>query len=205
MNKQRKYLLVTIAVLSVILTALCGVAYAKYVETTELPGSITISAKLAHSIEVLESKANRNDDGSYTLQAGSAVTSNSYILIPGLDVPKDPYVKITGKTSIEAYVFIEVKDTFDNGSGVTYELMDHWKKLNIDGKNVYVYCIGDEPVKVTDETEGLDKIQILKDDIIEVSQHLNLTGAETLEFYASIGQVAAGNTAEEVYQSITTP
>ena len=55
--------------------------------------------------------------------------------------------------------------------GLSYDMADCWAKLDgVTGKNggaVYVYC--DEtknPVIVTNETQGLDKIFILKNNII---------------------------------------
>ena len=201
MSKQmrtRKRLLVTIAVLSIFLASLCGVAQAKYIHTAQLQGSVTVKADLGE-VTVKEHQAIRKADGSYEL-GSEEVTSNSYILIPGLDVPKDPFVTVTNKSPIEAYVFVEVVSTLGE-SAITYEIdTDNWTELGITGKNsgkVYAYK---NPVSA-----NIGPIYILKDNHVTVGQkllHMDTTDLG-LTFYASMGQVAAGNTQADVYNSIT--
>lgn len=196
-----------------ILALLCGLigsTYAKYVKQQTLEGTVTIKANLG-KIELREHKAVRQEDGSYTLDKNSEVVANSYILLPGLDIPKDPFVRITDKTPIEAYVFVEVVSGLA-GSAVTFEVdvydadsnpNGNWIKLSgVTGKNggtVYVYK---ETV-----TSDIGPIHILKGNTVTVGQKL-LHGKMNdldLKFYACMGQTAAGADAAEVYNALFAP
>ena len=173
MGKTRSRLILLVAVLSVILGSLIGGVAAKYIWSTELSGRITFSAKLAQSITLQEHQALQRQDGSYGLQPTKIVTENSYVLLPGLDVPKDPFIVVKGKTPIEAYLFLEVKDLLGS-SALSYSLTDSWESLgNINpddsGVTVYVYK---QPL-----TEGFSEepIHILSGDQITVSHTLKPT------------------------------
>lgn len=190
---QRQRLLVAIVLLSTILVGLCGVAYAQYRQTITISDSgnkLTITADIG-SISVWEHKAMRQTDGTYQLGA-DVVSGNGYLLIPGVDLPKDPYVSVTKTSTIEAYVYIRVAS--DLPDTVTFTLADCWKPVaGYDG--VYVYCQDSDPVKVTGNAE----VQILKDNTIYVSQYYNGGAACTLQFTAYLYEVAAGNSAASVY------
>lgn len=151
-----------------VLGSMVGVALGKYIHSTELEATVTFSAKLADSIVLEEHEAVRQSDGSYKLDNTKTVTSNAYTLIPGLDVPKDPYITIKNKTPLDAYLFVEVVDTLDVHTNtddstfapVTYHMTDNWMLLK-DGENpvagkhggtVYVYTAdGTNAAAVNDE------------------------------------------------------
>ena len=130
------FLLLIIAV-----SVLIGSAVGKYRRSFTLEqATVTFTAKLAESVTLQEHKANRQPDGSYELDENSTVAEIEYTLIPGLDVPKDPYVTITGKTPIDSYLFVEVVDETSNGA-ISYAMSDKWKALSLTGKHdgaVYV-------------------------------------------------------------------
>jgi hypothetical protein len=111
--KQKKSRLMMAAVAVILLAVLISSAIGKYVTTVSVPGKVTFTAKLAGSMVLQEHKAERNADGSYTLTEQIATADengyfNGYDLIPGLDIPKDPHIVITGKTDVKAYLFVEV-------------------------------------------------------------------------------------------------
>lgn len=190
-QRQRRRLIITIAALSLILTTLCGVVQAKYIANRQVGGSVTILAQLG-TIALQEHEAVRQADGSYKLNE-ELVTTNAYFLMPGVDVPKDPYVVISDKTPIEAYVYIKVESTLPDT--VQYSLAGHWKAVT-GCTGVYVYAPGGTPKAVTEN----GTIQILTNDTLTVSQKYSGNDWVELNFTAYLYQTAAGDTPEAVYK-----
>ena len=186
-------------IFAVLLTSMLGgAAYAKYTTQLHASGSVNINANLG-TINILESKANRNGDGSYTLDTNNPVTSNSYLLLPGLDIPKDPYVTAV-VNAIPVYIFVEIVSSLD-GSAVSYEIDDeNWMKISDvpnngkHGGTVFVY-IGDGNTAKQVSNEEIN-VSILQDKIVKIGEDLKADGNKTtglgLTFYACMGQVAAG-------------
>lgn len=198
----RNWLIAAIALELVVLLSLSGVVYAKYVAEKKLNGTITIHAELG-KIALYEHKANKNASGQYELNTDETVSGNTYdTVIPGLDIPKDPYIEITDKTEIPAYVFLLVHET-DWPNTMGYQLEEHWKLLS-GYDNVYVYADHDGPIKVTGDIET---IKIIKNDVIIVSQEYIGPDEANLTFSACMGQVGTKGdntdmTANDVYSFI---
>ena len=196
MDKVRVRLILLVAVLSVILGSLIGGVAAKYIWSTEFSGKVTFSAKLAESIVLLESEAIKNNDGSYTLNTAKPVSENSYTLLPGLDIPKDPYITVHRKTPIAAYLYVEVVESKDYREGILqYSLDDRWKKLDIAGKNggqVYVYMNEGKtaPLAISNDPEDFT-VNILKGQTLTVSQELkSALSSNALTFYGLMAEAA---------------
>lgn len=197
-------LLPCLFLMAFLLSCACiGTALAKYVTQAELKGTVTISADLG-SIAVLEHEAIRNPDGSYSL-GDKTTAENTYYLLPGLDIFKDPFVRIAGKTEtceIGAYVYLVMDTNFTpSATGVSFTLLDCWKELD-DHDNVYVYSdTNGDPITVTKDMD----IYILKDNKVWVSQKLNtnIDGTLNLNFSAVMKQVIDGKTAKEIYEDTT--
>lgn len=208
-------------ILTLLLLSLTSFAVGKYFQTASVSGSVTFSTNLADSIVLRESKLIPKDEGGYTLSSSDYVESGTqnYILIPGLDVPKDPHIIVSGKTSVAAYLFVEVASSVDPGT-LIYSVNAYssenaggvWKDLNLTGKNggkVFVYTGGGEnPLKLT--TDLPNPVYILKEDVngntITVSQHLlhqsTDDGSDLLAFYASMGDVALSDSTNSVSDEI---
>ena len=173
-----------------------GTTYAKYVTQKTLEeNTVTITADIG-TIVLQESKANRQPSGAYTLDTANPVAENSYVLIPGLDIPKDPHVVITKPDALPVYVYVEVVDGLGANPGVTYG-MSKWTKLaGVTGPNggtVYYY---------NSEIKDSQLISILDDNKVSVSQYLNKSISNyKLTFYAYMYQTAAGSDAAEVYKA----
>lgn len=210
MDKVRVRLILLVAVLSVILGGLIGGVAAKYTWSTEITGTVTFSAKLAEGILLKEHKAGKNLDGSYTLDANTEVSTNAYTLLPGLDIPKDPFITVSGKTPIEAYLFVEVAESADLDTDIlSYTLDDHWTPLSVSGKNggnVYVYN------SILDGSSADLTVNILKGRTLTVSQKLKTAKAtNALTFYGFMAETAAAEKgtmtfaehAAKVYQTMT--
>lgn len=194
-KRSLQILVVVLSIILIFLSATAGVM-AKYVTEKTFTGSVTIKADLGN-IAVQEHKAVRQNDGSYVLGT-EVVTENAYTLIPGLDVPKDPFVTVTNKSSIPVYVFLKIEtDTLPNT--VTYQLESCWK--TVDGyAGVYVYSDDNGPIAVKADCT----ISVLQNDTVYVSQDLkgSISGSVTLSFSASMGQTAAGADASAVYTAL---
>ena len=121
MNKK-SYLMIASVLLAVILIIglVVGLSSAKYKTEKHLTGDVKFTVKLADKILIQEHEAVRQDDGSYVLN-DNIVVEQSYMLMPGVDVPKDPFITVEGKTPIPAYLYVEVVEKIivvENGKEV---------------------------------------------------------------------------------------
>ena len=207
MKKLQKWLPGFLIFAVLLVSMLGGAAFGKYIYSEKLGGKVTITANLG-TITLLEHEAIRDPKlGSYSLGT-KEVTSNTYTIIPGLDIPKDPFVTVDKASPIPVYVFVEVVSAL-NGSAVSYEVDEYhatknpngkWIKIGGDGyegKNggtVYIYTGGGEvPKQIANEDFTA---YILKDNLVMVGQKLNakdkIQANLGLTFYACMGEVAAG-------------
>ena len=199
--KKRKFPL-TIILIFVLLGVLIGSTAAKYIYSEDLSAKVTFTAELADALLVQEHEAVRQPDGSYKLNTNLLPTEekqgNSYELLPGLDVPKDPFVTVVNKTPIGAYLYIEVIDT-TNGA-ITYEIdADKWTKLSITGREIYVY---EDGTILTNKNCPTEAILILKDNKVTVSQTLltkNTEAADILTFSAYLYEVHDDKNPTEIF------
>lgn len=194
---------------AVLLTALLlaclatGIA-AKYIRSVTWQSVVTFSADLAKSIELYEHEAEKQPDGSYKL-TDEKVTGNTYTVMPGVDIPKDPCITIEGKSAIDAYLYIEVSDDISSVTGVyiTYALEEHWMLLeNVTGKQggkVYVYSEDGTNPTVLDEAFSKETIGILKDNTVTVSHHTQNLPEFSMKFHGYMAQCIEGKTAAEVF------
>ncbi len=192
--KFRTWVLILLA----LLISLSGFAAGKYFKTISQDYTVEFTAKLADEFYLKEHIALRQEDGSYTL-GDTYVPVNEkqeYILIPGLDIPKDPHIVINGKsTHIPAYLFLEVVDNMivdkDGNKLLEYDLESFWiptkLKTSDRGGTFYVYGNPDtkEPIEIKESHTESNPIRILQNNEITVSQRL-LSGVNTgsLTFYA---------------------
>lgn len=184
MNKKRRiaFLLAVLFCLS----AVTFVAVAKYIKDIPFTGNVTFKADLVETFTLTETKAVRQTSGSYIL-SGEQVTQNSYILMPGVDVPKNPMVKITGKTAVPAYLYVEVCSNLP--ATVTYAIVSHWKDLGITGPHggkVYVYT------SVLDGNTKNLTLPIIDKEILYVSDTLDRGTTATMTFYGYMAQQVSG-------------
>lgn len=204
-------LLLVILVLSVI--AGTGQVSAKYTTTITHKGTLRIKTSLAKDVQIQEHKANRQSDGSYAL-TDQLVHKNEYILIPGLDIPKDPHILITEKTPIEAFLFLEVVNK-TGSSAISYTVDDeHWQETNFTPKNkngtVYLHIgTDDKPLILGENTPDSYTVPILKNDTVEVSQKLlsnPVDETNPLEFYVYlIEKNTTASTPEQAYGGYPKP
>lgn len=184
MNKNRRiaFLLAVLFCLS----AVTFVAVAKYIKDVPYTGNVTFKANLAKNFTLIETEAERQTDGTYSLTE-SETSENSYTLMPGVDVPKNPMVKIEGKTAVPAYLYVEVCSNLPDT--VTYAIVSHWTDLGITGPHggkVYVYT------SVLDGTVKDLTLPIIDEEILHVSDKLSHTTTATMTFYGYMAQQVSG-------------
>lgn len=204
MNKQniKKAGVLLAACLLVAALALLAIAdlRAKYVTTVDLTGAVRFTADLAVDVTLLEHKAERNSDGSYKLHTTETVATNTYVVMPGVDIPKDPTITITTKSAIPAYLYVEIVD--NSPSSVTYTLDDEWEPLAIPGRTVYLYNYDGAYNFPPEDAEGNITINIIKSQVITVGQAYDPAAAPSnfnIKFYAYLIQRQDGKTATDVF------
>ena len=146
------------------------------------------------SFTLWEHKAEDTDgDGVYTLDNSTEVTSNSYNILPGVNIPKDPTVDVVGLEE-HAYLYIKVTSTLP--TGLTYTIDSaNWTALSgYDG--VYVYGGSNAEnniVKATNAAPETFEATILTGNQIMVADNYSGTSdGITLSFDAYMVQ-ATGN------------
>lgn len=195
-NKKRITLIVCFLVVLILALATGGV-FSKYKETVNL-NSVNLqvsSGKLASVFSLQEHKAVQNADGTYELGT-DVVTSNSYRVLPGVALPKDPYFTLKKQTEIEAYLYVEIINNLGS-KDLSYSLTNDWKALEVKGDNggdVYVYS-----KKITKDFDD-KKIYILKDNKITVTNaNKSDLGEVNVSFYGYLAQASLANTAKDVF------
>ena len=191
-SKLHITILVITAVLAVLLVV--GGAYAKYIKDVPVSGNITVSADLAGSFELFEHEAVRDAlTGNYTL-GENEVVSNSYTLIPGSDVPKDPTIRITDKSAIDAYLYVEIVSTLD---GVTFEIADGWTPISAkDGRVVYVYN-----TKINSSNMPNGEIQIINNNLFKVTDQIKFKAHQVITFHAYMAQAVGTQNAADTFNA----
>lgn len=137
--------------------------------------------------------------GAYTL-TDEIVDGNEYKVLPGVDLPKDPYLNIIGKTEVAAYLYVEIVDGLGEDSPLSYEPASCWKDTGLTGSNggkIYVYVDANDAAILVKEDI---KVEILKDNMIAVADDADLGDAElALDFYGYLAQASAGEDAAAAF------
>lgn len=173
---------------------------AKYVTSITLTGSVDFSPLLATDLTLQEHVAERKADGSYQLKTTTAaVNQNAYKVMPGVDIPKDPFITVTERTTVPGYLYVEVIDSLPDT--VTYRLTNNWSLLSgVTGKNggsVYVYVGSDLTVSPTTRT-----IEILNGNIVTVSDQY-AGESFSLSFYAYLYKKNENETASATFARVS--
>ena len=210
-SKKLNITVLLVVALFLIVLGIIGVGVgAKYKKTVELNTEVTFTADLAKTITLTEHTVSKKSDGSYTLtDAIEADGKNEYLVLPGVDIPKDPAITITEKSAIPAYLYVEIKESTGFPSTVTYKVTGDWTKLTgVTGKNGGVVYVYKEALTSTPESP----IFVLDNNQLVVSEYY---AGETfdLTFYGFMAQAVDAqaidlNKAAEIYNECfmkTTP
>lgn len=205
--RLRTAVLIGVALLLVVAVCIGTGISAKYRQEVPLRGTVFYDPSLADGVACIEHMAQRGVDGVYTL--GNVETAaNAYVLMPGVDAPRDVFVRIEGKTAAAAYLYVEVVDRLSDDD-VAFALTDDWEKLEDvagqKGGTVYVYK------ETVDDSTGLDdnreedapiEIPLIEDDSVTVSHKLLPTASwegKKLSFYPYLCRAKEDKTAAECF------
>lgn len=215
MNKKRTLLTVVALILVCVLSIMGTAAYLKTQTTTvtntfvaagggdliKNTGALTLVEHEATKIMQTVTDGGGTKEiwtGKYEIKTGAATTQAiTYDIMPGMVVPKDPYVTITQKTSVPAYLYIEVINNLSfstkvDGKETLVIDPEHWLAINVDGRDIYVYTNdGATPAIVTSDVTA----NIIKDDKFTVNKDVEpttLDADETLKFQAFLAQASIG-------------
>lgn len=148
---KKKTLTIAIALVLVVALAV-GATYAYLTaQTKAVTNTFTAGGAVAdNDLTLKEHNVIPNTDGSYTL--GNTYLDegegNSYVVLPGVNLPKDPTVTVEKSTGTY-YLFV----TVEKGSGfmgekapLSYKTASDWKSMAISGndvanKELYVYSV----------------------------------------------------------------
>ena len=133
----------TIAIALVLVVALAVGATWAYLTAKTDPVVNTFTAGGAVNqgdLELFEHVASQNNDGTYTLAEATTTEGNSYVVMPGVNLPKDPTVNVKAASGAY-YLFVEVtKGAKVDGDTLGYTVDgSKWIRLNIEGREVYAY------------------------------------------------------------------
>lgn len=226
--EKKRYLPVLLILLLFAAGSRIGAVSAKYVTERTLQSQVTFTAKLAEKMVLEEYEVVRTPKGDYAYETQPdtnhyiTVKSNSYVLMPGVDIVKKPYIQISQKTPIKAYLFLEIVGHQPGAetNGVKYTLEDEWQpamtgegatQTQFTGKNqglVYVYSSDGNPVELDEnltQDTGFKNIDIIKEGKVYVSQKLDKSAeAFTVTFYAVMAEAVEGKSLAQTYNDAVT-
>ena len=197
-NFSKRDKITLISLLLVLLTAtaiIVGMVAAKYIQEKRTPGKIKVSVEVADDIKVYEHEAGRTPDGDYTL-GENTTDNNKYTLMPGVDIPKDPTIRIIQYTGLKSWLYVEVTGTAPDT--VTFQLADGWAELKDNGVQVLGPNEGKVYYREFKAAEGAEyptdvdvpvlKAQDTAGNTLIVSQNVARDTSFTLGFTAYIAQ-----------------
>ena len=200
-RKNNRIWIGTVCALLAVAMIATGTVYAKYKESVSLQGTLTVSAgQLANVFTLQEHKAVRSN-GTYTLDNTQTVTSNTYQALPGVAIPKDPHFKLSNKSKVPAYLYVEVIDNL-GASGLSYGLTSDWLDIDITGQSggkVYVYTGGTGSAKLLDENFNVSTIYILQYNQVTVSKESTSGFNVSLSLHGYLAQASAGTDAKTAF------
>lgn len=194
---KKKTLTIAIALVLVVALAV-GATWAYLTSTTDTITNTFVAGKLfdqGGSIKLQERVVTQKNDGTYVIAEDAAWqdTGINYVVQPGVDLPKQPAVKVDGLTA-KAYLFVGVKGDKITGkfdwnvdTAIWSPLMNGDTQVTKDGYTIWVLK--------TDVTDG--SYDILANNKVTVGKDLDpdtLTAANNIVFQAYICQAAGFDT-----------
>lgn len=178
---KKKTLTIAIALVLVVALAV-GATWAYLTSTTDtITNTFTAGGAVNQGdLELFEHVANKNNDGTYTLAEATTTEGNSYVVMPGVNLPKDPTVNVKAASGAY-YLFVEVtKGAKVDGDTLGYTVDgSKWINLNIEGREVYAYTAdGTNPAILN---APVNNVHVLTGDTITVSGDAAKIGALTAD------------------------
>lgn len=201
MNKKKILLVIMSLLLVSAITALGTAAYLKRdtnpLKNTYVVGELFDTEVDGYGFFLKEHEAVKQEDGTYTLSSGLATAVQKYDALPGVNIPKDPFISVVG-LNIPVYVFIEVVDDLE--TGLTCTIAEEWVELEgvvgpkSSGK---VYCYNGDKI-----TEDILNAAIIDGNAIVVAPtYTGTSGQTTLDIYGFICQATGFDTALDAFNA----
>lgn len=209
-NKKTKWIIPSVCML---LTSAVGI-YAYYTAKDEMKTTLIVADEflgdLVDEFVLLEHGiVDQNKDGFYEL-TDEEVLKNDYIVYPGVDIPKDPFVRYENLMG-DAYLFVEVVG--ESTTEFQWSLRDCWKSTHLTGKHngdVYVYQgQSTDAIELTPENNENFQEYILKEidnspnGGIVISDNFKVQETADLQFYSYLIQSRRFNNYEEAFAAVS--
>lgn len=199
MKARSKALLLTLCAVMLMAASVLGTVAYLTDQTDAVVNTFTVGSIFDDDedsgIVLLEHEAVDPDgDGVYALNT-KEVSANTYVVYPGVNLPKDPFVRVTGLNA-QAYLFVEVVDNTCSALTVTVDTAK-WTATTLTGQNggtVYVYAVNGGKL-----TQDLTDTCILADNKIDVAD-AQISDPGTVTFYAYIVQASGFASASAAWQ-----
>ena len=172
-------------VLTILTTWMVSGLFAKYVASENPVDSAHAASTGIVKFELLEHEASDTGKTGIYMQTANEVAGITYDkVIPGVDIPKDPFIRLELKNAeVDYALYVKVVESNLPGT-VTYSLTDSWELVDA-ANGIYKYKSVFEA-----GTQYAGEIKILKEDTLYVSEHYVGNGQEfTLIFEAQLKQV----------------
>lgn len=204
-----------IAALALVLILACALVMSgslgKYKSRMVVANEVDYTNQLAESFTLLDNPVIVQEDGSYAVDTASGAQPTdgfSYKLIPGIDIPAAPYIEITNKTVIPAYLYLEI----DNSGPAELVLGSGWTKLDgVTGKKGgTVYSYGSDALtggETPTQADGSQADVVLKYPAFTVQKLSStpVTDEGEVKVYAYLIQKVENQTAKEAFESAPLP
>lgn len=125
---MKKKLTTVLAIVLVVALSVAGTYAYLSAQTDTVTNTFTTAGLIDKDADftLVESKANQQADGTYVLDKKDPVQANDYVVVPGVDMPKDPTVNLKLKANIDAYVFLAVNN---NLKGMSVTIDPAWSRV----------------------------------------------------------------------------
>ena len=192
---MRKALVMVLALAMVCVASVAGtLAYLSHetgpVVNTFVVGKLFDNATADFAVWEHALVSSTGTNGVFTLKTGENLTkTNTYNnVLPGVDVPKDPFVRVDGLKE-DAYLFLVVDD--NTGEHINIQMETKWElyKTETNGDLVYVYEETDGDYTLSANAAQND-IGILLNDTVTVSKDFAGGDGINISFKAYIIQAA---------------
>ncbi len=204
---------IVLLLLTLITSGLIVGLYARQVTAQEKTDGAVVAAAggavvYEHKAEVIPDRSDVKN-GIYKLNMDVKVTSNEYpTIVPGTEIPKDPFIEFTGTNDVAYYLYLEVVDSSlrdENGelTDIRYLITSGiWEETDAieprHGGTVYVFCDGVtsnpqpkaiEPHRTESITNIIqDKKLYVSENFKDISDKTKNTQPYRMEFYAYLVQ-----------------
>ena len=199
MKNVKKTLLLSVCALILVAATVMGtMAYLTAEDSVTNTFAATTLITDEDDFVLKEHKLITTEDKKLALDEQTEVQENNYPVLPGVNLPKDPFVRVTVQS--DAYLFLEVENNLPAGMTFTVDTTKWDPLMGEDGSQVkrgsnliYVRKAG-----IITPAEDPEILNILTNKTVEVANDFDpstLTGAEaeskTLSFYGYLVQATA--------------